>query len=110
MIQLLFDPNIQFSVKNGALNVAGILNVYHNSDTDGKYPVITFKDAQGLVRNPKDIVLDNNGRATVYVDTDYCYRLEMFDKNKNLLWTTDNLQPSNGVAIDDSQIISITRR
>ena len=67
MIQLLFDPNIQFSVKNGALNVAGILNVYHNSDTDSKYPVRTYKDSQGLVQNPKDIILDNNGHVRTWL-------------------------------------------
>jgi hypothetical protein len=33
--------------------------------------------------------------------------LEVFDKDKNLLWTTDNIQPSNGVAIEGTYVLSI---
>ena len=83
------------------------MNVYHDSDTNGKYPVQTFKDPDGSTLNPKDIILDNNGRAVVYVNNDYRYRLEVFDKDKNLLWTTDNIQPSNGVAIEGTYVLSI---
>jgi len=83
------------------------LNVYHDSDTNGKYPVQTFKDPDGSTLNPTDIVLDNNGRAVVYVNNDFCYRLEVFDKDKNLLWTTDNIQPINGIAIDGTYVFSI---
>lgn len=83
------------------------MNVYHNSDTDGKYPVPTYKDPYGETLNPTDIVLDNNGRAVVYVNNDFCYRLEVFDKDKNLLWTTDNIQPINGIAIDGTYVFSI---
>ena len=85
----------------------GVLNVYHNSDTDGKYPVKTYKDPNGETLNPTDIILDNNGRATVYVDNDFCYRLEVFDKDKNLLWTTDNIQPTNGILLDENHILTI---
>ena len=84
MIQLLFDPNIQFSVKNGALNVAGILNVYHNSDTDSKYPVRTYKDSQGLVQNPKDIILDNNLRIPSWK-----FRKLLLDKQNLLIGRYD---------------------
>ena len=83
------------------------MNVYHDSDTNGKYPVQTFKDPDGSTLNPKDIILDNNGRAVVYVNNDYRYRLEVFDKDKNLLWTTDSIQPSNGVAIEGTYVLSI---
>ena len=83
------------------------MNVYHDSDTNGKYPVQTFKNPGGSTLNPKDIILDNNGRAVVYVNNDYRYRLEVFDKDKNLLWTTDSIQPSNGVAIEGTYVLSI---
>lgn len=83
------------------------MNVYHDSDTNGKFPVQTFKDPYGSTLNPKDIILDNNGRAVVYVNNDYRYRLEVFDKDKNLLWTTDDIQPSNGVAIEGTYVFSI---
>ena len=83
------------------------MNVYHHSDTNGKYPVKTYKDPNGEILNPTDIILDNNGRATVYVNNNYCYRLEVFDKDKNLLWTTDNIQPSNGIAIEGTYVFSI---
>ena len=83
------------------------MNVYHHSDTNGKYPVHTYRDPYGETLNPNDIILDNNGRATVYVDNDYRYRLEVFDKDKNLLWTTDHIQPTNGIAIEGNYVLSI---
>ena len=33
--------------------------------------------------------------------------MEVFDKDKNLLWTTDSIQPSNGVAIEGTYVLSI---
>ena len=42
------------------------------------------------------------------MNNDFCYRLEVFDKDKNLLWTTDNIQPTNGIAIEGTYVFSIT--
>jgi len=108
MIGLLFDSNLQFQDKNGSLLTDGILNVYYNSSTDTqKYPAKTYADSNGSVLNPLDIRLDNNGRALVYVPSDYFYRLEVYDSDRNLLWTTRGIQPNNGIAIDGTKIISI---
>ena len=41
------------------------------------------------------------------MNNDFCYRLEVFDKDKNLLWTTDNIQPTNGIAIEGTYVLSI---
>lgn len=108
MIQLLFDPNIQFSLKNGAINTAGILNVYYDSSSDSKkIAAKTYSDSSGFVLNPFDIVLDNNGRATVYVQSDFTYRLEVYDANRNLLWTTSNIETANGIAVEGQYVFSI---
>ena len=78
MITLLFDSNLQFQDKSGAILTGGILNVYYNSSSDtNKTSAPTYSDAYGTVRNPFDIILDNNGRALVYVASDYVYRLEV---------------------------------
>lgn len=108
MITLLFDSNLQFQDKSGAILTGGILNVYYNSSSDtNKTSAPTYSDAYGTVRNPFDIILDNNGRAVVYVASDYVYRLEVYDQNRNLLWTTKDIMPNNGVAIEGTKIIHI---
>ena len=64
-LALLFDSNLQFQYRNGAVLIGGILRVYYNSTTDKV--ATTYSDAAGIVRNPEDIILDSNGRATVSI-------------------------------------------
>lgn len=86
----------------------GILNVYYDGESDSnKIPAPTYRDSNGTTLNPFDIILDSNGRATVYVQNQYAYRLEVYDYQKNLLWTTRGIQPSSGVAIDGQYVFSI---
>lgn len=79
----LLDPQLQFSDKSGALNVAGFLRVYLNGTDDR---AVTYKDFNGTL-NPADIVLDNNGRAVVIADSSKAYRLEVYTRDGDLLWT-----------------------
>ena len=79
----LLDPQLQISDKSGALNVAGFLRVYLNGTDDR---ATTYKDFEGTL-NTSDIVLDNNGRAVVIADSSKAYRLEVYTRDGDLLWT-----------------------
>ena len=79
----LLDPQLQFSDKSGALNVAGFLRVYLNGTDDR---AVTYSDFAGTL-NQADIVLDNNGRAVVIADSSKAYRLEVYNREGALLWT-----------------------
>lgn len=104
-LALLFDSNLQFQYRNGAVLTGGILRVYYNSTTDKI--ATTYSDAAGTARNPEDIILDSNGRATVYVARNYVYRLEVFDPDGDLLWTTRDIEPASGVEIEGAKYIHI---
>ena len=92
----LFDPNKQFQGRDGLNLVAGILRVYLNGTDDHATSYKNFDG--GLIEN--DIVLDNDGRAVVIVDSSRTYRLEVRDRSGDLLWTTTGLVPGGGY-IDD---------
>lgn len=79
----LFDPNNQFQDRNGVNNVAGFLRVYYEGTDDRAN---TYKDFNGTL-NHADIPIDNDGRAVVIVDDEKTYRLEVYARNGNLLWT-----------------------
>ena len=82
-LQYLLDPQLQYSDKSGALNVAGFLRVYLNGTDDR---ATTYKDFAGTL-NTDDIVLDSNGRAVVIADTSKTYRLEVYTSDGDLQWT-----------------------
>lgn len=88
----LFDPNKQFQGRDGLNLVAGILRVYLNGTDDH---ATTYKNFDGGL-NENDIVLDNDGRAVVIVDSSRTYRLEVRDRSGDLLWTTTGLVPGGG--------------
>ena len=94
-MQFLFDPNMQFSAKNGALNVNGKLRLYFNGTDD---IASTYADFNSTL-NPFPVVLDSNGRATVIVDSTYTYRLEVYNSNDSLLWTCSNLTANGGTIV-----------
>lgn len=88
----LFDPNKQFQGRDGLNLVGGILRVYLNGTDDH---ATTYKNFDGGL-NENDIVLDNDGRAVVIVDSSRTYRLEVRDRSGDLLWTTTGLVPGGG--------------
>lgn len=79
----LFDPNKQFQDLNGVNNVAGFLRVYYEGTDDR---ATTYKNFIGTL-NPADIPIDNYGRAVVIVEDEKTYRLEVYSRNGNLMWT-----------------------
>ena len=88
----LFDPNKQFQGRDGLNLVAGVLRVYLDGTDDH---ATTYKNFDGGL-NENDIVLDNDGRAVVIVDSSMTYRLEVRDRSGDLLWTTTGLVPGGG--------------
>lgn len=90
-LSYLFDPNKQFQDKNGVNNVYGHLEVFiDNSDDHAP----TYRNFTGTF-NPERIVLDNNGRAVVIVDELKTYRIEVYDRSGNMLWTQYPVRPTN---------------
>ena len=87
----LFPLTKQFQARNGQNNVGGYLRVYLYGTDDR---AVTYKDYSGTL-NTADIVLDNNGRAVVICDNTRSYRLEVYDRSGDLLWTQ---QPTTCVA------------
>lgn len=90
-LSYLFDPNKQFQDKNGVNNVYGHLEVFID-DSDDHAP--TYCNFTGTF-NPERIVLDNNGRAVVIVDELKTYRIEVYDRSGNMLWTLYPVRPTN---------------
>lgn len=88
----LFDPNMQFQDRNGVNNVAGFLRVYYEGTDDR---ATTYKNFIGTL-NPADIPIDNDGRSVVIVEDEKTYRLEVYARNGNLLWTQHPLCPLVG--------------
>lgn len=80
----LFDPNKQFQDLKGVNNVAGFLRVYYEGTDDR---ATTYKNFIGTL-NPADIPIDNYGRAVVIVEDEKTYRLEVYSRHGNLMWTT----------------------
>lgn len=46
----------------------------------------TFSDAQGLVPHTNPVVLDGNGRATIFLAADAAYDIFFTDKNNVSIW------------------------
>jgi len=88
----LFPATNQFELKNGALNVGGLLRVYLNGTDD----LADIFDENGT-QLAQPAVLDNNGRALgLFVDSKKTYRLEVYDRYDSLIYTVTNMVPSGG--------------
>ena len=82
----LFDLTQQFNNKNGAILVGGRLYVYYIGRTD---LATTWADEDAQATNPNPVLLDNNGRAPVFVDDSYAYTLVVCDRNGAELFSQD---------------------
>ena len=90
----LFDPTQQFLLKNGALNVAGLLKVKLEG-TDDYAPV--FDEDGTQLQQP--VILDNNGRSKgLFVDSARVYWLEVDDCDGYELFTIRKMAPCGGGA------------
>lgn len=86
MLRPLFDPTNQFNNKNGSILVGGKLYVYYINRTA---LADSWKDENKISLNTNPIILDNNGRAQVFVDTIYSYTLVVCDRNGKELFSQD---------------------
>ena len=91
----LFDLTQQFNNKSGAILVGGRLYVYYVGRTD---LAKTWADEDARAQNTNPILLDSNGRATVFVDDSYSYTLVVCDRNGAELFSQDITPGSTGGA------------
>ena len=85
-LQSLFPVTQQFQNKNGSILVSGKIYVYYQGRTA---LATTYHDEDGKVVNSNPILLDNNGRATVFVDPIYSYTIVVCDYYGKELFSQD---------------------
>ena len=86
MIVPLYDLTQQFNNKNGAILVGGRLYVYYVGRTE---LATTWADEDAAAQNTNPVLLDNNGRAPVFVDDSYSYTLVVCDRAGTELFSQD---------------------
>ena len=90
----LFPATQQFELRNGQLNVAGQLKVFYEGTDD----LAAIYDTDGS-QLPQPVILDDNGRALgLFVDGSRVYRLEVYDRYGELIYTARKMVPSGGGA------------
>lgn len=82
----LYDLTQQFNNKNGAVLVGGRLYVYYVGRTE---LATTWADEDAAAVNSNPVLLDNNGRAPVFVDDSYSYTLVVCDRAGTELFSQD---------------------
>lgn len=86
MLQALWPVVQQFQNKNGSILVSGKIYVYYQGRTA---LATTYHDEDGKVVNSNPILLDNNGRANVFVNTIYSYTIVVCDYYGKELFSQD---------------------
>lgn len=76
----------QFQNKNGSILTSGRIYVYYQGRTA---LATTYHDEEGTVVNANPVLLDNNGRATVFVNTIYSYTIVVCDYYGKELFSQD---------------------
>ena len=76
----------QFQNKNGSILVGGRVYVYYKNRTT---LADIFSDEEGTVVKPNPVLLDNNGRATVFANTNYSYTIVVCDYYGKELFSQD---------------------
>ena len=85
-LQPLFPVTQQFQAKNGSNLVGGRVYIYYKGRTA---LATTYHDEDGKVVNSNPVLLDNNGRATVFVNTIYSYTIVVCDYYGKELFSQD---------------------
>ena len=85
-LRALFPVTQQFQNKNGSNLVGGKVYIYYQGRTA---LATTYHDEAGTVVNPNPVLLDNNGRATVFADTIYSYTIVVCDYYGKELFSQD---------------------
>lgn len=86
MLQALWPVVQQFQNKNGSILVSGKIYVYYQGRTA---LATTYHDEDGKVVNSNPILLDNNGRANVFVNSIYSYTIVVCDYYGKELFSQD---------------------
>ena len=86
MLKALWPVVNQFQNKNGSNLVGGRVYIYYQGRTA---LATTYHDADGKVVNSNPVLLDNNGRATVFADTIYSYTIVVCDYYGKELFSQD---------------------
>lgn len=76
----------QYQNKNGAILTGGKVYIYYQGRTA---LATTYHDEEGTVVNSNPVLLDNNGRATVFANTKYSYTIVVCDYYGQELFSQD---------------------
>lgn len=85
-LRALWPLTQQFQNKNGSNLVSGKVYIYYQGRTA---LATTYHDEQGTVVNANPVLLDNNGRATVFANTIYSYTIVVCDYYGKELFSQD---------------------
>ena len=85
-LSALWPVTQQFQAKNGSNLVSGKVYIYYQGRTA---LATTYHDEAGTVVNANPVLLDNNGRATVFVNTKYSYTIVVCDYYGKELFSQD---------------------
>ena len=85
-LRALWPVTQQFQAKNGSNLVSGKVYIYYQGRTA---LATTYHDEEGTVVNANPVLLDNNGRATVFADTIYSYTIVVCDYYGKELFSQD---------------------
>lgn len=85
-LRALWPVTQQFQAKNGSNLVSGKIYIYYQGRTA---LATTYHDEEGTVVNANPVLLDNNGRATVFANTIYSYTIVVCDYYGKELFSQD---------------------
>ena len=86
MYKALWPVTQQFNNKNGSILTSGKIYIYYQGRTA---LATTYHDEDGTVVNSNPVLLDNNGRATVFVNPIYSYTIVVCDYYGTELFSQD---------------------
>ena len=85
-LSALWPVTQQFQNKNGSNLVGGKVYIYYQGRTA---LATTYHNEAGTIVNPNPILLDNNGRATVFANTKFSYTIVVCDYYGKELFSQD---------------------
>ena len=86
MYKALWPITQQFNNKNGSILTSGKIYIYYQGRTA---LATTYHDEDGTVVNSNPVLLDNNGRATVFASPMYSYTIVVCDYYGQELFSQD---------------------
>lgn len=101
-LRALWDVTQQFQAKNGSNLVGGRVYIYYQGRTA---LATTYHDEEGTVVNANPVLLDNNGRATVFADTIYSYTIVVCDYYGKELFSQDITIHYDSSAVKDVLVV-----